>query len=231
MSTVKFKCPGCGAVNEGDAAVMGTTVECAGCKAPLEVPAPAPAPQKPLMAELMDAPDEAPSPPAEQVGEGDLFILHPMGRGFGTAMSMMSLFGVGTLAALIWAWQKDFSLLWALVPFAAFLYAGWRVFYQTRSVTYRLSSHRLFIQVGLIGRSQEEIELFRITDVSMEQTAMERLMGIGTIVVKSTDETLPVAKLENISDPVKHKDILRDAYRSARTREGMRAGEFIGSGV
>ena len=118
-----------------------------------------------------------------------------------------------------------------MVPFAAFLYAGWRGFYQTRSVTYRLSSHRLFIQVGLIGRSQEEIELFRITDVSMEQTAMERLMGIGTIVVKSTDETLPVAKLENISDPVKHKDILRDAYRSARTREGMRAGEFIGSGV
>ena len=226
MAEIRFKCPGCDAVNVGDAAVQGSTVECSGCGSPLQVPT---APVKPLMAELLDEPDQVPGPAPTKPAEGDLFVLHPVRRGHVGMLSLMVLFALGAIVLLVLCLQKGYSPLWALAPLLVAVYAVGRVFYLTRSLTYRLTSQRLFIQTGLVGRSQEEIELFRITDVSMEQRPMERILGIGTIIVNSTDETMPVARLENIPDPVKHKDILRDAYRQARTREGMRAGEFIGS--
>ena len=207
---------------------MGTTVPCAGCGAPLQVPKQEP---KPLMAELLDSGAPPSSEPAEKLPEGELFVLHPVRRGFLLAMAVTVLFATGALVVLVWAWQKDFSALWSLIPLAIALYAAWRVFYKTRSITYRLTSERLFIQEGLIGRKQEEIELFRVTDISMEQTPMERILRIGTILVNSTDESMPLAKLENITTPAHYKDLMRKAYRLARTREGMKAGEFIGGGM
>jgi membrane protein YdbS with pleckstrin-like domain len=223
MAAIKFRCPGCEAINEGEPEVMGTTVECNTCGAPLQVPE---APRKPLMAQLLDDPE--PVSPSVATPEGDLFFLRPVRRGFlGTAAAVVVML-VATLTVLVWASQKDFSKLFSLIPLGVALYLAWRLFYLTRSVAYRLTSQRLFIQIGLIGRKQEEIELFRITDVSLEQTPMERILRIGTILVNSTDESMPLARLENVPDPGRHKDILRDAYRAARTREGMRAGEFIG---
>jgi uncharacterized membrane protein YdbT with pleckstrin-like domain len=184
------------------------------------------------MAELLDeASPSATTAATKAVPEGDLFVLHPVKRGFLITMAAAVLFVLAALFVLVWASQKDFSLLWSLIPLTIALYSAWRVFYQTRSITYRLTSERLFIQEGLIGRKQEEIELFRITDVSMEQTPMERILRIGTILVNSTDESMPLARLENISNPARYKDLMRKSYRLARTREGMRAGEFIGSGM
>jgi membrane protein YdbS with pleckstrin-like domain len=207
---------------------MGTTVECTNCGSPLQVPKP---PPKPLMAELLEEP--APSNPASAAPgpEGDLLVLRPVRRAYLGTMAAIVVFALGTLSLLLWAWQRDFSALWSLIPLGLTLYAAWRVFYATRSITYRLTSERLFIQQGLIGRKQEEIELFRITDVSMEQTPLERMLRIGSILVNSTDESMPVARIENVTDPEKHKDTIRQAYRAARSREGMRAGEFIGSGL
>jgi len=183
------------------------------------------------MAELLDEPAPRPASaatPAAAPKEGELFHLRPVRRGFIGTMAAGVVFLLATIAVLLWAAQMDFSKLFSLVPLALALYMGWRVFVSTRSISYRLTSQRLFIQIGLIGRKQEEIELFRITDVAVEQTPMERILKIGSIIVNSTDESLPLARLDNLPEPEKYKDLLRDAYRQARTREGMRAGEFIG---
>ena len=225
MASVRFKCPGCEAINEGEPEVIGTTVDCTGCGAPLQVPM---APPKPLMAQLLDDPVQAPAGASPALPEGDLFLLHPVRRGFAGTAAGAVVFALAALLVLILAWDVQYGRPMALVPFAVFLYLAWQVFYKTRSITYRLTSQRLFIQTGLVGRKQEEIELFRITDVSMEQTPMERILKIGTILVNSTDASMPLARLENIPTPARYKDILREAYRQARTREGMRAGEFIG---
>ncbi len=226
MSPVKFKCPNCEAINEGADEVMGQTVDCSGCGHPLQVPE---APRKPLMAELLDEPAQPVPEPAAPAGqEGELFHLRPARRGFLGTMAAVVVFLLATLAVLLWASEYEFNKLFSLLPLGFAIYMGWRVFFLTRSISYRLTSQRLFIRIGLIGRKQEEIELFRITDVAVEQTPMERILKIGSIIVNSTDESMPRAQLENVPEPEKYKDILRDAYRQARTREGMRAGEFIG---
>lgn len=66
-----------------------------------------------------------------------------------------------------------------------------RVWYKTASVQYRLTTQRLFLRTGLIAKQIEEVELFRVKDVTVTQNVMQRLLGVGTITVISTDDSHP----------------------------------------
>ena len=104
-----------------------------------------------------------------------------------------------------------------------------RVWYRVASTRYRLTTQRLFAQTGLIAKNLEEVELFRVKDVTLSQGVLDRLLGVGTVTVLSTDDTAPELDLAGIRDPLAAKEALRTAFRAARQREGLRTGEFIAS--
>jgi hypothetical protein len=83
---------------------------------------------------------------------------------------------------------------------------------------YRLTSHRLQMVHGFIGRRTEEIELFRVNDVAVKQNILERILGRGDISVETTDSTAPVTTLINLPDPDRIKDLIRAASRADRQR-------------
>jgi uncharacterized membrane protein YdbT with pleckstrin-like domain len=104
-----------------------------------------------------------------------------------------------------------------------------RAWYQVASTRYRLTTQRLFVQKGLIGKQLEEVELFRVKDVTLSQGMLQRMLDVGTVVVLSTDDTAPRLELAGIPQPMAVKETLRGAFRAARQREGMRMAEFIPS--
>jgi uncharacterized membrane protein YdbT with pleckstrin-like domain len=55
---------------------------------------------------------------------------------------------------------------------------------------YRLTSYRLFHEVGVLGRKRDRIEVIDIDDVTLTQTFVERMLGLGTIHIISSDESL-----------------------------------------
>ncbi len=103
------------------------------------------------------------------------------------------------------------------------------VWYKVYAMRYRLSTMRFFITRGLIARHVEELDLFRIKDISLVQGVLQRLLGVGTITILSTDDTNPRIKVSGINQPLEIKEILRIHYRAARQREGVRSAEFISS--
>ena len=107
-----------------------------------------------------------------------------------------------------------------------FLFRAW---YNIVSRQYRLTTERLFIRSGLIARHVEELELYRVKDLKLQQGILERIFRIGTITVLSTDDTTPVVVLSGIADPEPVKEVIRSQYRAARQREGVRGAEFIQS--
>ncbi len=124
------------------------------------------------------------------------------------------------------------SVLWgvALLPvFGLGLLLLLRVWYLVASTRYRLTTQRLFAQKGLIAKNLEEVELFRVKDVTLSQGVLQRLLGVGTVVVLSTDDTAPRLELAGIRNPMEAKEKIRGAFRAARQREGMRMAEFIPS--
>jgi membrane protein YdbS with pleckstrin-like domain len=101
------------------------------------------------------------------------------------------------------------------------------VYIKWKSTHYKLTNQRLFIRTGFISRSLEEIQLYRVKDVAFHQGIFDRILGIGSITVLSSDESAPRATLIGIEDPEQFKEEIRTAYRNARQREGVRAAERI----
>ncbi len=92
---------------------------------------------------------------------------------------------------------------------------------------YRITNQRLFATRGLIARNTEEIELFRVKDVKVDQGILQRLLGYGTVTVFSSDETAPKLAIAEIGDPMEVKETLRTLYRTARKEAGVKPTEFM----
>ena len=122
-------------------------------------------------------------------------------------------------------------LVWGvlLAPVGIGLILLARAWYLVASTRYRLTSQRLFAQTGLIAKNLEEVELFRVKDVTLTQGMLQRMLGVGTVVVLSTDDTAPRLELHGILGPMEVKEQIRTAFRASRQREGMRMAEFIPS--
>ena len=83
---------------------------------------------------------------------------------------------------------------------------------------YKLTSQRLMSEFGFIGKTTEEIELYRVTDVGVKQHPLERIVQMGDIYLASGDTSTPTKYLHNVPDPNRIKDLIREA--TARRRRG-----------
>jgi hypothetical protein len=83
---------------------------------------------------------------------------------------------------------------------------------------YKLTNERLMVTRGFISKTIEETELYRVNDVSMKQSIMERMFGLGDIRLDSTDSTTPEPQIKDVKNPERVKDLIRQAARAERQR-------------
>ena len=77
----------------------------------------------------------------------------------------------------------------------------------------------------MFTRTTDRIEVIDIDDVTFRQGMVERALGVGTIVIESSDRTHPrlvLAGIDNVSRPI---SIMRKvAVRSVRNRNKVELG-------
>lgn len=95
------------------------------------------------------------------------------------------------------------------------------------SEKYIITSERIKITRGLVGRDVENYELIRIQDIDFSQNLSERMMKIGDIHISGQDATSAKIVLRNIADPENVYEILRRAWLSARKRHGLQFREYM----
>ncbi len=83
---------------------------------------------------------------------------------------------------------------------------------------YSITSERVRITRGLLGKDREDIELFRLQDIDHTQRMTERMLNIGDITLRSADPSHPEVILRNIPDPAQVHETIRRAMLSARER-------------
>ena len=83
---------------------------------------------------------------------------------------------------------------------------------------YVVTTERVRVISGLLGREHENIELVRLKDVDWKQGVGERMFGIGDIVLNSVDATMPRAVLRNVKHPEEVQEIVRRAMLEARKK-------------
>ncbi|GIK43675.1 MAG: hypothetical protein BroJett011_75080 [Chloroflexota bacterium] len=86
------------------------------------------------------------------------------------------------------------------------------------SVHYQITSERVRITEGMLGKDREDIELVRVQDIDVSQGLSERMLGIGDLHIRSHDPSYPSAVLNNISNPTEVHEILRRAVLKARKK-------------
>lgn len=95
---------------------------------------------------------------------------------------------------------------------------------------YRLSEDRLFCEVGLFNLKIEEILLYRVRDLSLKMNLFQRIFGVGTICVDSSDKSTPHLDLVNVKSPRETKEMIHQAVEEAKVRNRIRSMEVMGGG-
>ncbi len=92
---------------------------------------------------------------------------------------------------------------------------------------YTITTERLKIVKGFVGRDVEVFELIRLQDIDYKQHAGERIFNIGDISIRGHDASAEMVKLRNIKEPEEVYEILRKAWMAARKRHGLQFREFM----
>ena len=92
--------------------------------------------------------------------------------------------------------------------------------YKKLSVHYELTSQRFIHKSGILKRVTDRIEVIDIDDVTYEQGIVQRMLGVGTIRIISSDRSHPELVLSGIDQVVKIADMIDDIRRSERRRRG-----------
>ena len=95
---------------------------------------------------------------------------------------------------------------------------------------YALSEDRLFLSIGFWGIKDEEVLLYRIRDINTSRTLWQRLFGVGTVTVVSSDKTMPSLVLKNIKRPIEVKELLHRQVEDMKIQRRVHLGEIMSSG-
>ena len=89
------------------------------------------------------------------------------------------------------------------------------------STRYQITTERVRIVSGVLGKEREDIELVRIQDIDQVQRMSERMLNLGDIHIRSHDASDPEVILNNIANPQEVHELLRRAILNARKRHTL----------
>lgn len=94
---------------------------------------------------------------------------------------------------------------------------------------YSFDIERLYIESGFFNQRQDEVRLYRVLDLSVTRTLLQRIFGMGTIHINSSDKTLSNFELKNIRDVKGVKEKLSNLVEEQRDNKRVSTREFISS--
>ena len=125
-------------------------------------------------------------------------------------------------------WSEKASMLdfivnpfqWLFTIITCFVYFI-LVYLSRLSTRYTLTNERLKVTEGLLSKSVDEIELFRIKDTKVRQSFLNRIVGIGHIDVISSDRTGTI-RLKHLPKAPERREEIRRLSNEAREKKGVR---------
>ena len=85
---------------------------------------------------------------------------------------------------------------------------------------------KFFSSIGLFNTVDEELYLFRVFDITVEQTFLNKIFNEGTIVLHVNDESADKVYIRRVLNPLKVKELLADKVEFERRHRGFKLAEF-----
>jgi uncharacterized membrane protein YdbT with pleckstrin-like domain len=110
------------------------------------------------------------------------------------------------------------SLLLAFVTLGLWLIPAW---WRSRSRHYRLTTRRVVVETGVLGKRLEQVDLYRVSDYTVERPVGQRLLGTGNVVLRTLDRTSPEVIIAGIrTDVVALYESIRAATEAEKAKRG-----------
>jgi uncharacterized membrane protein YdbT with pleckstrin-like domain len=95
-----------------------------------------------------------------------------------------------------------------------------------RTQVFEVTSERLRWRRGILTKRTDELELYRVMDVSLVEPFLLRMVGAGNIEIKSADASTPNLTLPAVKGAKELREQLRVSIEKMRTQKGVRVTEF-----
>ena len=96
---------------------------------------------------------------------------------------------------------------------------------------YGMSDDRLFVEKGLFNVRGMEVRLYRILNISIQRSLIQRIFGLGTIHLDSTDKDLSCFDIVNIKNSESVMEMISEAVEAERLRNRVASREFMSDGM
>ena len=94
---------------------------------------------------------------------------------------------------------------------------------------YTCTPEKFVVQSGILKQREDEIRLYRIMDLTLERTFLQRIFGLGTITCDTVDKSSPQLKNRNVKDSRRVKDLISNAVEEERIKKRVSSREFMAS--
>lgn len=138
------------------------------------------------------------------------------------------------LETLIWegkaSWKSGISLLdiilflptggvWIIVPAIKII--------KLNKLKYKVTTQRIVIKEGIASTSSSEIELYRVKDLSITQTFMQKILNIGDITIQSAGIQNTNLEMKGIPNAYELREQIRASVHTTRKDNNIRLNESI----
>jgi uncharacterized membrane protein YdbT with pleckstrin-like domain len=94
---------------------------------------------------------------------------------------------------------------------------------------YSFDEERFYLQTGFFSQRFDEVRLYRITDISVKRSFSQRIFGMGTIQLSSSDKSLGNFEIVNIKDVQNVYHQLSELIETQRDKKRVMTREVINS--
>ena len=119
-----------------------------------------------------------------------------------------------------WGWLVCFGLGIGVMAFPPL----W-----VKRLRYRISNSRIDTREGLLTIREGTVWLWKVDDVQMTRTIIDRILGVGSIVVIASDPTTPRLVLRSLPDPSPFFEQLKKHIDAAKRKRRIMQIESGGS--
>lgn len=114
------------------------------------------------------------------------------------------------------------ALFWVVIP----LFVIFWKYLKVRSSIFEFTSERLIIRKGIFNKLTDQIELYRVKDIRLEEPFLMRIFGLGNIILVTSDKTLGNILLPAMSNAEDLKDKIRHIVEELREKKNVREMDF-----
>lgn len=111
---------------------------------------------------------------------------------------------------------------WLVIPI---FIAIWKIL-DVKFWKFEITDQRIIVERGILSKTTNELELYRVKDLKLEQPFLLRLVGLSNMLLVTSDKTHSLKKIPAIPDGKNLREELRISVEKRRDEKRVREIDF-----